>query len=96
MISFFEIDEVLINYAYMMTYCHWHVKQAQNTLQTVTGGIFVSRRSKIISFFEIDQVLINYACMMALSLACRTRSQYSKNCCRGYFWVDKVKNDIIF
>ena len=42
MILFFEIDQVLINYAYMMTYCHWHVKHAQNTLKQLQG-VFLGR-----------------------------------------------------
>ena len=98
MTSVFEIDRNVVNYSYIMTYCHFPVKQGQNMLKIGTWGIFESGRTNMTSVFEIDQNFINYSYMMTYChLPVKQGRNMLKICTWGIFESGRsIKYDISF
>ena len=57
----FEIDEFLINYSQMMTYCHFHTRQSQSKTKLGRVAILGSENSNMAFIVEIDAFFINYS-----------------------------------
>jgi hypothetical protein len=60
----FEIDQIFINYSYIMTCCHFGITRGHRNMKIVRVANFGMGNSIMSFIFEIEQIFINYSYMM--------------------------------